>query len=331
MGPISIIGTDVIFTHTIENATTGAFFGGNFLNLISALPKMKCTDFLKSFFKTFNISVITTGKQDQSMYWVTDANIAENNKEYSKRIVDYTQYTDISSLNKKRANEYNQYIFKHAKSKYFDSVYGNGTRLGELKYPEITPAKATKFEVQTNYSIIKQNSIFAHPAARICLGFENSEPEILPDLTNKYTPVYDEFTLMYLSSKSLGAETIGVEFNGSTTTEIFNVLEANYAHFNGKTLTFGTEDVYTSSLYLNYYKTLIEHLLRPNAYKSEFTLILPANEIFLNFANTNQGESNIPTGFRPQNEIVIGEQRYKILDTKIEMKTGKTKLTLLNF
>jgi len=60
-------------------------------------------------------------------------------------------------------------------------------------------------------------------------------------------------------------------------------------------------------------------------------LNLTPNEIFLNFANLNQGESNIPTGFRAQNEIIIGEQRYQLVDSTIDLTTGKTKLTLLNF
>jgi len=96
-------------------------------------------------------------------------------------------------------------------------------------------------------------------------------------------------------------------------------------------LAFGAEDVNSDSLYINYYDDFIELLLSPNTYSSSFSLILPANEIFLNFANLKQGESNIPTGFRAQNEIIIGEQRYKLVDSSIDLTSGKTKLTLLNF
>lgn len=318
---------------TAINNTNSVLLGGNKFNLITSLPKIKCIDFLKSFFKTFNISVISTGLNDKSMYWVTTENIAEINKPYSKRIVDYTKFTDISSLNKKRGNEYNQYIFKHKDSKYYDAVYGDGSNFGELKYPTTTPIKATKFEVITDYSIIKQNNVFSNPSGvRTCLAFTKDTPTTLPNGGNRYKPVYDEFTLMYLKPIDLSGNDVSLEFISGQNFKLTRLLQSSFKNYtNGKTLAFGADGVDTNSLYINYYKEFIELLLLPNTYKSEFEVELPPNEIFLNFSNLNQGESNIPTGFRPQNEIIIGEQRYYFLDSTINTNNGKTKLTLLNF
>lgn len=315
------------------NNTNSALLGGNKLNLITALPKMKAIDFLKSFFKTFNISVISTGQDDQSMYWVTPENIAEVNKPYSKRIVDYTPYTTIDKIEKKRGNEYNQYVFKHKDSKYYDAVYGSGENFGELKYPTVTPLKATKFEVTTDYSILKQNYVFSNPSGvRTCLAFTKDTPKTLPNGGNRYKPVYEEFTLMYLNPIDLLGNDVSLEFITGQNFKLTRLLESSFKNpTNGKTLAFGADGVDTDSLYLNYYRSFIELLLLPNTYKSEFEVELPPNEIFLNFANLNPGESNIPTGFRPQNEIIIGEQRYYFLDATINTNNGKTKLTLLNF
>jgi hypothetical protein len=294
---------------------------------------MKCVDFLKSFFNMFNISVIATGLNDQSMYWLTPSDIQEVNKPYSKRIVDYTSYVDVAVLSKKKANNYNQYIFNHFASKYYDAVYGDGTRFGSLSYPAVAPTKPTKFEVKTDYSLLKQASTFNHPStSKTCLGFSKDIPTVLDNGGNRYKPVYEEMTLFYLQPKSLGINTLSVEYTEMANNQLFSILEASFKNsFNGKILGFGADGVDTDSLYLNYYKTFIELLLEPNTYKSEFTLTLPPNEIFLNFANLNQGESNIPTGFRPQNEIIIGEQRYSLQDCTIDLTTGKTKLTQLNF
>lgn len=321
------------YSHTVANNTLSTSLGGNELNLISILPKMKCTDFLKSFFNTFNISVIATGLNDQSMYWLTPSDIQEVNKPYSKRIVDYTSYVDVAVLTKKKANQYNQYVFNHFASKYYDAVYGDGTRFGSLSYPEIAPAKPTKFEVKTEYSLLKQAATFNHPStAKTCLGFSRDAPTVLDNGGNRYKPVYEEMTLFYLQPKSLGLNTLAVEYSATANAQLFSVLEASFKNsFNGKILGFGADGIDTDSLYLNYYKTFIELLLSPNTYKSEFTLTLPPNEIFLNFANLNQGESNIPTGFRPQNEIIIGEQRYSLQDCTIDLTTGKAKLTQLNY
>ena len=321
------------FYSTATNSTNSSSLGGNKLNLITTLPKIKCIDFLKSFFKTFNIQVINTGLQDGSMYWVTPENINEVNQPYSKRIVDYTQFTNVATLTKKRGNEYNQYIFKHKDSKYYDAQYGNGTYFGELKYPTTPPANAKKFEVVTDYSILKQNSVFNNPSGlRTCLAFTKDTPTTLPNGGNRYKPVYEEFTLMYLKPVSLTGNEVSLELVPGQNFKLTRALESSFKNpTNGKTLAFGAENIDTNSLYLNYYKDFIELLLRPNTYKSEFEVNLPPNEIFLNFSNLNQGESNIPTGFRPQNEIIIGEQRYYFLDAIINTNNGKTKLTLLNF
>ena len=326
-------GFTTYFYSTALNTTNSALLGGNRLNLITTLPKMKCIDFLKSFFKTFNIQVINTGLQDGSMYWVTPENINEVNQPYSKRIVDYTPYTDIKTLTKKRGNEYNQYVFKHKDSKYYDAQYGNGTYFGELKYPTTPPDNAKKFEVVTDYSILKQNAVFSNPSGvRTCLAFTKDTPTTLQNGGNRYKPVYEEFTLMYLKPVALSGNDLSLELTPGQNFRLTRVLESTFKNpTNGKTLAFGAENIDTNSLYLNYYSDFIELLLRSNTYKSEFEVNLPPNEIFLNFSNLNQGESNIPTGFRPQNEIIIGEQRYYFLDATINTNNGKTKLTLLNF
>lgn len=330
---VILSGVSTFFYSTATNNTNSALLGGNKVNLITTLPKMKCIDFLKSFFKTFNISVISTGLPDQSMYWVTPENINEVNQPYSKRIVDYTQFANVATLTKKRGNEYNQYIFKHKDSKYYDAQYGNGTYFGELKYPTTPPSNAKKFEVVTDYSILKQNSVFNNPSGlRTCLAFTKDTPTTLPNGGNRYKPVYEEFTLMYLKPVSLTGNEVSLELVPGQNFKLTRALESSFKNpTNGKTLAFGAENIDTNSLYLNYYKDFIELLLMPNTYKSEFNLELPPNEIFLNFSNLNQGESNIPTGFRPQNEIIIGEQRYYFLDATINTNNGKTKLTLLNF
>lgn len=327
-GTFSIRVQSANFVMINENKTLSTNLGGNKINLVNLLPKMKAIDFLRSFFKTFKISIISTGLKDNSMYWLTPNNIKEINKSYSKRIVTYDNGILTS---KKKANNYNQYIFAHKESKYYDAVYGNGTRFGELKYPTIAPAKPTKFEIKTDYSILKQSNTFNNGIVRTCLAFEKEGATIEQNGALRFKPVFDEFTLMYLNLKSLGTQSVSSEANANSNYKIDALLEANFVNYtNGKSLAFGAEDGITDSLYLNYYAEFIELLLDPNTYKSEFTVNLPANEIFLNLANTNQNESNIPVGFRPQNEIIIGEQRYQLVDSTIDLVTGKTKLTLLN-
>jgi hypothetical protein len=321
------------YSHTSRNNTASGTLGGNKFNLITSLPKKKCTDFLRDFFKTFNISVVSTGLPDQSMYWLTPEDIQEDNKPYSKRIVDYTSFVDVATLNKKKANEYNLYSFTHFASKYFDGTYFNGETFGSLVYPLVAVPKPTKYEVKTEYSIMNQRILISHPSGvKSCYGFSKDTPTVLDSGAVRYKPVYEEFTLFYLEPKTLGFNPVSIEYTPTINQPLFGLLEASYRNsFNGKTLAFGAIGIDTDSLFLNYYNSFIELLLDPNTYKSEFVLNLPANEIFLNFSNLNQGESNIPTGFRAQNEFIISEQRYQFIDAAIVLTDGKTKLTGLNF
>jgi len=320
-----------IYLYTETIAFSSNTFGGNYINAISTLPDKKAIDFLRSFLKTFNISVLSTGLDDGSMYWLTQDNLKEINKPYSKRIVDYTPYVDVKTTTKKRANDYNVYSFLHAKSKYYDSTYGNGAQFGQLTYPTTLPTKPVKYEVKTDYSIIKQASTFNHPYIRTCLAFEKEGFTILPNGFKRYKPVFDEFTIFYMTQKSLNSENINVEYLPSANRSLTTALEASFKNpITGKLLSFGAEGLDTDSLYLNYYSDFIELLLNPNAYSTNFNLKLPPNEIFLNFANLNQGESNIPTGFRGQNEIIIGEQRYFMSDITINLTGGEAKLTAIN-
>jgi hypothetical protein len=74
---------------------------------------IKCVDFL-SFFKAFNISVFDTSNNE--VIWLTPSDI-ERTETYSKTVLDYTPYVDISTYKKSVPSDFNYYNFKHATSK----------------------------------------------------------------------------------------------------------------------------------------------------------------------------------------------------------------------
>jgi hypothetical protein len=76
-----------------------------------------------------------------------------------------------------------------------------------------------------------------------------------------------------------------------------------------------------------YYQKQLERLIDPNVMAQSFTLNLPTNEMYLNEFTQN----TTPTGFRLQNDVIIMENRFTILDAQIDKTTGKTKITLLNY
>jgi hypothetical protein len=58
---------------------------------------------------------------------------------------------------------------------------------------------------------------------------------------------------------------------------------------------------------------------------------LPASELYLNEFTYVQDGGVTPIGFRLQNDIIIKEDKYTILDASIDVTTGESNMTLLNY
>jgi hypothetical protein len=53
--------------------------------------------FSYSFFKAFNISVFDTSPNNEDLFWLTPSDIETEGQTYSKAVLDYTPYVDIST------------------------------------------------------------------------------------------------------------------------------------------------------------------------------------------------------------------------------------------
>jgi len=242
-------------------------------------------------------------------------------------------------VNKKIANDYNYYNFKHKQGKYkgnVDYLRRKGYEYGQLVYPTIKPTKdLSEFKVETNFTILESVKITGAEDIKTMYGFTNETPAIQPNNALRYKPNTEDFTLFFYNG-SVPGNRFGYLSVLSNNTKVIEPLRAvslvSSVHKSGFSLGFGLIETATNeSLYENYYKQQTERLLDPNTLQSTFTLELPPSELVLNYATTNQGESNIPSGFRLQNDIVIGETRYSIIDATIDQTTGKTTLNLLNY
>ena len=296
-------------------------------------------NFEVSLYSSFNISVFETAPDDGRLYWLTPKDIEAENKEYSKSASDYTDYVVEDKVNKKIANDYNYYNFKHKTSKYYsNAIYlrTQGIEFGQLVYPTIKPTKdLSEFKVETNFSIVQSVGIKGSGLLTM-YGFTSDKPTVQPNNALRYKPNTEDFTLFF-RNKNRSSTSIGylrTFANGTIEVERLDFMSqvGSIHEKSGFNLGFGLiESAINESLYENYYKLQTERLLEPNTLQSTFKLELPPNELVLNYANTNQGESNIPSGFRLQNDIVIGETRYSIIDATIDQTNGKTTLNLLNY
>lgn len=308
---------------TNNNSSTMGF---NKINLYKSIPDIKAVDFLTSFLKMFNISIFESDPADGKLYFLTPKDINAENEKYSKKEQDYTDYVIDNKVTKKIANDYNYYTLKHK-----DSKWRNTSNYGNLSYPEIKPSSdLNEYKIETNFTIQQSVPISGLSSDFPTMyGFTNESPTVLDNGALRYKPNTDDLLIFFCNGITLTPTDFLTQINlpWKRYLKVGSIHEAT-----GFSLGWGLiESAITESLYENYYSEQIERLLDPNTLQHTFTLELPPNELILNYANNIQGQSNIPDGFRLQNDIIIQERKFSIIDATIDQTTGKTTLTLLNY
>jgi hypothetical protein len=318
------------------------------VDLIKSLPKIKVVDFLSSHFKAFNISVFDTSPDSSELFWLTPEDIESQNKVYSKAIIDYTKYADLKTVKKEVPNDYNYYNFKHATSDYFSNkryVEAFALEYGQTVYPAIKPSDPQEFTVETSFSIVPPVTVKGATGLVTAYGFKDDSPTLLDTGETRYTPNYDELTLFYSHGSTecrtlayLGVKITGWLPSGFIKTngvyQLTGYIKVTPVNKNGYSFGFsvlkdnGVE--YPNSLFSRYYAAQTDRLLDPNVLSQSFDLILPPSEIYLNDSATSFG-AGVPSGFRLQNDIIIGENKFSIVDATIDVTTGNTKIKLLNY
>lgn len=311
------------------------------LNLFKSIPETKCVDFLDSFFKVFNISIFDTAPDSEELYWLTPRDISTQGNIYSKKEVDYTPYVSSRIVPKEIANDYNYYNFKHKTSKYksnADYLLAKGFDFGQLTYPTIKPTESlSEFKVETDFCILESLPVLGAESLTTSYGFTSDTPTLLDTGEKRYKPNTDDLTIFFANGIQVLAQKdiVAVQTYASNGTLIASPLgsyvKTSPIHKSGFSFGFGLiQEAVKQSLYYNFYREQTEKFLNPNTLLHTFELVLPASELSLNFSTTSQGLANVPDGFRLQNEIVIQEQRYTVVDSTIDITTGNSKMKLLN-
>jgi len=302
-----------------QNINNFLQMGGSKIDLIKSLPETKVIDFLTSFLKAFNIAILDVNPDDDSLFFFTPQDILENKKEA-------TYVADISDVEKSTQDDFSYYIFKHADSNFKSNVdykIGSGLDYGLTAFPEIKPQNAKEFKVETNFTIIPAVTIAGTNATTI-YGFEGGQPEILDSGEARYTPNFGELVLFYShGNKPLNA-LFGVQSSlqsGALATQsISSYIQVLPYTTDNKSFSFSVlvqnNVAYRDNLFSRYYADIIKRYIDQNVMKQDFTLYLNANEVRY---------------FRLENDIIIGENKFTIVDSTIDITNGKTKLTLLNY
>ena len=315
--------------------------GGNVLDIFKVLPNTKVVDFLGSFFKCFNISIFDSSPNNENLFFLTPGDIDTDGLEYSKTALDYTPYVNVTDMTKSTSSDYNYYNFKHVKSKYksnVDFLAATGLEYGQTVYPAIRPTNPIEYKIETAFSIVPPRTMVGTVGNHTFYAFTSEAPKVLDSGESRYKPNFGELTILYSHGIQPLPVPIGVRTtnlaNVTVTAQLSQYVKSMPFNLDGHSFAFSilveNNVEYPINLFSKYYANQIIRLLNPNVLTWEVELTLPPDEIYLNESTTVQNGGDTPTGFRLQNDIIIGENKFTILDAEIDITTGKTKMKLLN-
>ena len=320
---------------TFKHSTGNRRFSHNkldiMINLFKMIPEIKTIDFLSSFIKMFNISII------EDYIDPTVVNFIPRNELYNDTI-DYTPYIDINNHTVKDNNLYKTINFKHKTSKYKsneDFKIGIDNReYGELKYTSPDKQLKDEYKIDTQFAIVP-NRLIPNTNVQTFYGF-TSDSETNDTYGTLYSPNTEDLTIFYYNgSQSLQDEkgnSISLNFKirdvGTTIIEDLNTYNKVSIVYNDDPDTYinslGFKDevdvldsmfVFSKNLFTNYYAVEIDKLYNPNSRLFVYDAYLPPIAI---------------NDFNLGNIIVIGDRRFSIEEADLNIVTGKAKLTLMN-
>jgi len=298
------------------------------LSLYNLLPSIKTIDFISSFIKMFNISIIEDPTNNNIINFVP-------RNEFYQTIKDYTPYIDIEQNIVKPTSLYKNINFKHKTSKYKsneDFKIGIGFReFGEFKYESTDKFLKDEYKIETQFNIVP-NRLIPNTNVQTFYGF-TSDSETNGTYGTLYKPNNEDFTIFYYNgSQSLqDINNTNISFNfqsGSSVVEletynkvsiVYNDNTSSYINSLGYSAEVDVLDnsfVYNKNLFSNYYSNEIARIYNNNARLFEYECYLPAYEI-----NT----------FNLKDVIIIGNKKFSIEEADINIVTGKSKLTLMNY
>jgi len=298
------------------------------VNLFKSLPKMKTIDFVKSIYtmfayKKFKDEVLNDFYYKQkTIFEIPHKGIRGEN--------DLTPYADLSKLTKKTNTKYDGYDLKHATSEYQQNVLfstNNDMEWGQLKYP-LTGKPKTEFKIETKFTAPVFSPILTDADNQVLTFYpfgsdaqlNESETRFVYDTNTKEFPIfyYNELTNVstpygFVDTDLKALVQIGVYhrishksnriFTGTSNyiSSLFNIVTGDFIDQN--------------TLYVQGYKEFIEDTLSGKKLIHTIDLQLPNIEI---------------QKFKDNDEIIIKETKYTVMESNLGLTGEKSKLILLN-
>jgi len=308
------------------------------VNLFKSLPEMKLIDFVKSIYTMFGYKKFDNRVLNDFYYQQKDTGAGLHKGLRVEN--DLTAYADLSKMTKKPNTKYDGYNLKHATSEYQQNVAflanpaNLGQEYGQLKYPfviagQTTPKPKTEFKIETKFTAPVFNPILTDADTQVFTFYPfGSEPKLndietrfIFDTIVKELPIFyhngvadisTPYAIVDTTLKQLKA--IGKYHKISHRSNRIKTGTDNYISSLFNVLV-GIDYVDQNTLYAQGFKIFIEDTLSGKKLIHTIDLLLPSIEM---------------QKFSDDQEIIIKETKYIVMESDITLTNGKTKLTLLN-
>lgn len=312
----------IMFGYTIGSSSSGVSPNNTVPNqqanfdIATSISSMKVSDFLTSFFKTFNIRVLEKQSDVYSMEWLTPQDIIDD-------VINITNYVDWNTHDITSPTLYKTIKFTHEESSLFRNVQYKKTaankEFGSEVYEETETDNSEAYEIETNfqvmnYFILNGTTLLTSYAWETngeqyfgqdqCIIFYFNGYEIVKDPNFFDTNVFFKYRL----SDQQPAVQIAQYAKVSNVDTVSKQSLTWDITIDPKTL-----QPYTKSLFKSYYQDFIENIYGNNSRKFRFDAYLP---------------SNIIEQIKITSTLIIEDMRFYVDEIKMDLVTGKSELTL---
>lgn len=305
------------------------------VNLFESLPEMKLIDFVKSIYTMFGYKKF----KDQVLndfYYIpkTIGAIAHSAKRVEN---DLTPWADLSKVTKKTNTKYDGYNLKHATSEYQQNIAfltATGLEYGQLKYPlpdpitGVIPKPKSEFKIETKFTTPVFSPVASNADTIVNTFYPFGSEAKLNDIETRfiYDTIVKEFPVFYyngvldistpyaiVDTDSKILKSIG-KYHGISHKS--NRIKTGVSNYITSIFSIASGDfIDQNTLYVQAFKSFIEDTLSGKKLIHTIELNLPNVQI---------------QNFEDNQEIIIKETKYTVLESDIPLTGGKTKLTLLN-
>ncbi|MEW5675505.1 fibronectin type III domain-containing protein [Flavobacterium enshiense] len=295
------------------------------------LPDLTVSDFMRSLFKMFNLVIVPIYNPTLSALFGTEKIfLLETYKKYYGALNEF----DITNYVKRNVKENKLKTYKNFELKHADSSYGTNIDFKSKQIPnreygsvkaEFPNGDGGDLKVDTKFGLMIWREM---PNVGITGTYSLNQTWIIADALNEdYSKgVFNKPTIFFYNGKSSLTQGKNLSFvydNNQSQSLVKYSIFSNLDKITGlytTTNTFSTEEMFgqglkEKSLFYNYYSGLINGVYSPYSREFEVKAVLP---------------KYIYTQITLGSQIIIGQNKYSIIDITIELTSGETTLKLTN-